>query len=108
MSIYENDYQRNQSNEAAREREGYVARKIERRTARLPSDVFLWAAGAAMIGSLAFQVLGPRSRRSRLLGRAVEGRAPLASFIGQWVPTLLLFGIYDKIVKVAGSDRFSR
>ena len=27
-------------------------------------------------------------------------------FLGQWAPTLLLLGVYNKIVKVAGSDRF--
>jgi len=25
-------------------------------------------------------------------------------FIGQWVPTLLILGLYNKLVKVAGSD----
>jgi hypothetical protein len=89
-------------------REGRVARSIEQRTSKIPSDVFLWAAGVAMIGSLAFQILGPRPVASGIFARRVPGRAPLAGFIGQWVPTLLLFGIYNKIVKVAGSDRFSR
>jgi hypothetical protein len=110
MNTY-NEYQGTQGNEAAQQREGAVARGIEKQTAKLPSDIFLWGAGAAMLGSLAFQILGPRpSGRMRLFGRGkrVEGRAPLAAFVGQWVPTLLLFGIYNKIVKVAGSDRFSR
>jgi hypothetical protein len=26
--------------------------------------------------------------------------------VGEWVPTILLLGVYNKIVKVAGSDRF--
>ncbi|MDB4943343.1 MAG: hypothetical protein JWP97_2877 [Labilithrix sp.] len=85
-------------------KEGGLARPIEEQTAKLPSDVFLWAAGAAMVGSLAFQILGPRPRMG-MFGRRVEGRAPLASFVGHWVPTLLIFGLYNKIVKVAGSDR---
>jgi hypothetical protein len=42
----------------------------------------------------------------RRLGRA-EASAPLASFVGLWVPSLLLLGLYNKIVKVAGSDRVS-
>lgn len=96
------------ADDMGRHREGRVARSIESQTAKLPSDVFLWAAGAAMIGSLVFQVLGPTPRRMGIFGRSVPGRAPLATFIGQWVPTLLLFGIYDKIVKVAGSDRYTR
>jgi hypothetical protein len=35
-------------------------------------------------------------------------RGQLALFVGHWVPTLLLFGIYNKIVKVAESDRLAR
>jgi hypothetical protein len=110
-----NTYNEMQSNaaEAQQQREGRIARKIERQTAKLPSDIFLWAAGVAMIGSLAVEVLGPRPRlnmgRMSFLkrGQRLEGRAPLAAFIGQWVPTLLIFGLYNKIVKVAGSDRLS-
>jgi hypothetical protein len=106
MNTY-NEYQGTQGNEAAQQREGSVARTIERQTAKLPSDVFLWGAGIAMLGSLAFQILGPRESRG-IFGKSMPGRAPLATFVGQWVPTLLLFGIYNKIVKVAGSDRMTR
>jgi len=31
----------------------------------------------------------------------------LSLFIGQWAAPLLLFGLYNKIVKVAGSDRLA-
>jgi len=31
-----------------------------------------------------------------------------ANFIGLWVPTILLLGTYNKIVKVAGHDRLSQ
>ncbi len=73
--------------------EGTVARTIEQQTAKLPSDLFLWAAGASIVGSLAFQF---------------SGRQHEALFVGQWAPTFLLLGIYNKIVKVAGSDGMSR
>lgn len=33
------------------------------------------------------------------------GRDAAANFVGQWVPTLLMLGVYNKIVKVMGSDR---
>ena len=80
--------------------EGPVARTIEKQTARLPSDLFLWAASAAVIASLGFQIAGiARGDRKGV------ARAPLASFIGMWVPSLLMLGVYNKIVKVAGSDR---
>lgn len=110
MNTY-NEIQSPDVREAQQQREGKIARSIERRTAKLPSDIFLWAAGAAMIGSLAFELLGPRPRlrAAGLLkrGERFEGRAPIATFIGQWVPTILIFGLYNKLVKVAGSDRIS-
>ena len=71
--------------------EGPIAKNIEKQTSRLPSDWFLWAALAAAGTSFALQA-GQKKGQSL--------------FIGQFVPTLLLFGIYNKIVKVAGSDRW--
>lgn len=76
--------------EAQKHAEGSVARTIEHYTAQMPSDWFLWAAGASSRGSLTLQCLG---------------RKEDAQFIGQWAPTLLILGLYNKIVKVAGSDR---
>ena len=79
-----------QTDEARRHAEGPVARGIEEYTAQLPSDTFLWAAGASILGSLTLMCLG---------------RKDDAHFVGQWAPTLLILGLYNKIVKVAGSDR---
>jgi len=92
------------------EREGPIARRIERRTAKLPSDLFLWAAGTAVVASFAFEIIGMiRGERRNMLRSFVGGgpkaSAPLAGFIGMWVPSILLLGVYNKIVKVAGSDR---
>ncbi len=70
--------------------EGRVARSIERQTARLPSDAFLWAAAASIGTSLWLRLTGNRHD---------------SLFVGQWAPTFLLLGLYNKIVKVAGSDR---
>jgi hypothetical protein len=70
--------------------EGIVARTIEHQTAKLPSDIFLWAAGASIVGSLTLKF---------------SGRDHDALFVGQWAPTFLLLGLYNKLVKVAGSDR---
>lgn len=96
---------------AVEQREGPVARAIETRTSKLPSDLFLWAAGAAIVGSLAFQVIGMTRKVNRIGGifggLNAQPKAPLAMFVGQWAPTLLLLGVYNKIVKVAGSDRIS-
>ena len=103
------DYSQGQS--ATAEREGPIAKRIEKQTARLPSDLFLWAAGAALIGSLALEVMGmARGGRRGIFRRAISQSAsqPLAGFVGMWVPSLLLLGVYNKIVKVAGSDRTER
>lgn len=84
------------------QKEGPVARTIEQQTAKLPSDLFLWAAGASIVLSAASQLIG---RRRGLLDLIRPARAPFATFVGMWAPTFLLLGIYNKIVKVAGSDR---
>jgi hypothetical protein len=70
-------------------REGPVARAIEQQTAKLPSDTFLWMAGGCIASSLALKIMG---------------RDHDSEFVGQWVPTLLILGLYNKLVKVAGSD----
>ena len=69
--------------------EGAVARTIEQQTAKLPSDTFLWLAGASIATSLTLKIMG-RDRDSM--------------FVGQWAPTFLILGLYNKIVKVLGSD----
>src|SRR5947199_70296 len=81
--------------------EGPVAKAIERRTAKLPSDLFLWAATGALIGSAVLHFVGQRRTLTAMRPRMND------LFVGQWVPTLLLLGVYNKIVKVAGSDRSS-
>ncbi|NJK89726.1 MAG: hypothetical protein HC923_10210 [Myxococcales bacterium] len=63
---------------------------LERRTARIPSDVFLWAAGGSILASLAL--------------KAFTKREEDANFVGQWAPTILLIGLYNKIVKTLGHD----
>ena len=73
--------------------EGVLARTIEEQTAKLPSDAFLWAAGASILASLTFKMKGEDHK---------------ALFVGQWAPTFLILGLYNKIVKVAGSDRARR
>ena len=71
--------------------EGKVAKAIEDQTAKLPSDTFLWAAMASIATSATLQMMGNK-----------QG----SMFVGQWAPTFLLLGVYNKIVKVAGSDQY--
>ena len=78
-----------QSTPSYSHREGSVARTIEQQTAKIPSDVFLWAA----IGSIGVS-----------LALLLTGNAKKANFVGQWTPTFLCLGIYNKLVKLHGSD----
>lgn len=78
--------------EAAQHSEGAVARTIEQQTAKLPSDIFLWAA----VGSIGVSFI-----------LEVTGNEEKSRFVGQWVAPFLLLGLYNKLVKVAGSDRVS-
>lgn len=81
------------SDEACQQREGGLARPIERYTAKLPSDLFLWAALGSIAASLSLQIAGRKHR---------------SLFVGQWAPTFLILGLYNKLVKVAGHDRSGR
>jgi hypothetical protein len=76
--------------EATQQTEGTVARTIEQQTAKLPSDLFLWAAAGSIGVSLILQLTGNKEK---------------SHFVGQWVAPFLPLGVYNKIVKVAGSDR---
>jgi hypothetical protein len=69
--------------------EGPVARALEEQTAKLPSDAFLWAVGASIATSLILKILD---------------RHHEALFVGQWAPTILILGLYNKLVKQHGSD----
>lgn len=72
--------------------EGTTTTGIERVTSTLPSMTWLIAAGASIAGSIALKAMG---------------RDSSANFVGQWAPTFLILGLYNKIVKTMGSDRKS-
>jgi hypothetical protein len=76
--------------EAEEHSEGKIARSIEEQTAKLPSDVFLWAALGSMGLSLAMHM---------------GGKKATSLFVGQWAAPFLVLGLYNKLVKVAGTDR---
>jgi hypothetical protein len=71
-------------------REGTMTKAIDHQTAKIPSTYFLAAAGGAVALSLGLAMM-----------REKKG---WANFVGNWVPSLLLLGIYNKIVKTHGSD----
>jgi hypothetical protein len=70
--------------------EGKVAEAIEEQTAKLPSDLFLWAALASMGASLTLKIMD---------------RKHTALFVGQWAAPFLLLGVYNKLVKLEGHDK---
>lgn len=70
-------------------KEGQTTKAIESYTSEIPSGVYLTLA----IGSMALSLL-----------MMVMGRRNVANFIGQWVPTILIMGLYNKLVKVEGSE----
>ena len=70
-------------------REGVIARSIEQQTAKLPSDWFLWSAVGSMGASLALMLMGQEKK---------------ANFVGQWAPSFLILGLYNKLVKLHGSE----
>ena len=73
--------------------EGPIAKSIERQTAKMPSDWFLWAAMGSIATSATLQFVGSKQA---------------STFVGQWAPTLLILGLYNKLVKQLGSDRSTR
>lgn len=70
-------------------KEGKVATAIEEQTAKIPSDVFLWASFGSMAGSLALKIMGKDDE---------------ALFVGQWAAPFMLLGLYNKLVKLEGHD----
>lgn len=69
--------------------EGSIAKQIEQRTKQIPSDWWLWAAAGSILAALVL----------RAVGRNTD-----ATLVGEWAPTFLLLGVYNKIVKLLGSE----
>ncbi|SDJ84523.1 hypothetical protein SAMN05421823_101242 [Catalinimonas alkaloidigena] len=70
-------------------KEGKVATAIEEQTAKIPSDIFLWASVGSMAASLTLKILKKDQE---------------ALFVGQWAAPFMLLGIYNKLVKLEGHD----
>ena len=73
--------------------EDQFTKTIESYTAAVPSSGYLAVAIGAMGLSLACQV---------------AGRGKWGNFIAQWVPTWLIIGLYNKLVKLEGHDKSDR
>jgi hypothetical protein len=73
--------------------EGPIAKTIEQQTAKFPSDWFLWAAVGSIATSATLHLVGNKDA---------------SIFVGQWAPTFLILGMYNKLVKQLGSDSMDR
>lgn len=87
----QNDTFLNDSGRTTPVREGSTTKAIEHQTIKIPSSYFLAAAGGAVAISLGLAIMNDRKG--------------WANFVGNWVPSLLLLGVYNKIVKTHGSDK---
>ncbi|AKT39744.1 uncharacterized protein CMC5_038950 [Chondromyces crocatus] len=65
--------------------EGKITTQIEERTSKVPSGTYL----ALSIGAMAASA-----------GLMLAGKKQAANFIGQWAPSLLVIGLYNKVVKL--------
>jgi hypothetical protein len=71
--------------------EDRFTKTVEEYTGAVPSSAFLGIAVAAMAASLAFQL---------------AGQGKWGNFLAQWVPTWLIIGLYNKMVKLEGHDQY--
>jgi len=67
-------------------REDRFTRSIEEQTGKIPSTGFL----ALAVGSIGLSVILEITLKKKEIG----------NFVGLWAPTFLLFGIYNKLVKM--------
>jgi hypothetical protein len=79
----------NYSVQAGQHEEGEITKRIEHFTSQVPSGLYLSLA-VGSVGLSAFLY--------------ASGRRSAAIFVGHWAPTILMFGMYNKVVKVLGSD----
>ena len=75
------------------QREDQFTSSIESQTSKIPSAGYLGAAIGAMVASAILKTLGKND---------------WAMFVGQWAPSILIIGVYNKVVKQQGSDIYSR
>ena len=69
--------------------EGPVGRAVEQYASKVPSDIFFWAAAGSIATSLALKMADKDEE---------------ALFVGQWAPTFLLLGLFNKFVKSISSE----
>ncbi len=64
--------------------EGRTTSMVERQTSKGPSLAFMGLAVGSMVASAVL---------------VMTGRKQLGNFLGQWAPTILIMGLYNKVAK---------
>ena len=64
--------------------EGETTSKVEAQTSKLPSLAYFGLAVGAMAASAAL---------------VLTGRKQIGNFVGQWAPSILIMGLYNKITR---------
>lgn len=72
--------------------EGRGTSMVEQQTSKVPSMTWLGLAIGSMAASAALML---------------TGRKQIANFVGQWAPSLLIIGVYNKIAKELATPRYS-
>lgn len=70
--------------------EGKTTSLVESQTSKLPSLTFLGLALASMAASATL---------------VLTGRKQAGNFVGQWAPSILIMGLYNKLAKELGPAR---
>jgi hypothetical protein len=73
--------------------EDEVTKSIERYTAAMPSSAYL----AVALGAIGLALVAQ-----------LGGKGKWGNFIAQWVPTWLILGLYNKVVKTEGHDHLNK
>ncbi len=82
----------NYTGEKAKTEDSFT-KAVEDYTAEIPSSAFLGVALGSMALSLVCQA---------------TGQGKWGNFIAQWVPTWLIIGVYNKLVKLEGHDQHDK
>ena len=78
--------------QAGEAQEDQVTAALEKFTSQIPSSIYLAAALSSMAVSVAYKIKKDNH---------------MALFIGQWAAPFLILGLYNKLVKLHGSDATS-
>jgi hypothetical protein len=85
----ETDVMKDKAKEAVQEGEKKINRYAEKAASKTPSLLFVTGALASIGVSLFLQILGKKQ---------------WSLFVAHWVPSLMMFGLYNKMAKTIGAD----